>query len=405
MNRLLSQDPRTMWAWSEYENSDLALPVDDNAARQVLEAIPEGDHVEVFGAVTVGKQSDWRATSIPEDAYFAARAFNAWIIPSRGWRPLVIPASTTRHTANVHGPQLSQGSFRVDSGGELCAYGDHQAVEWFDQGAGSSILRLPDSPAAPTPPSLGGGAAGTSTAGLGGRAGLLGDWRTAEDVARWHMSGPLGFFGARLTGGVSDRGVDVEHPEAAAQVKMQATPVGAPQIRQLRGTRPQLGAHLFYSTSGYTSAALEEAAETGVALFAVGDDARVLPVGGRAEALVLDGHRRRGGDDAVVAAYVQEVTSRIGRAARNHASPESIDHLRRVHGKDRAHRAIRYLVGAMEALEEAPAIGGAPHREVLGHFRNADLRAAFSCTALGLPYPGDRPAVEAPKRRTAADFY
>ncbi|MGX9901672.1 hypothetical protein ACW0JT_20545 [Arthrobacter sp. SA17] len=51
--QLLANDPRTMWAWAEYREGCPFLSVTAEDARQVLSAIPPGDHVEIFAAVTI----------------------------------------------------------------------------------------------------------------------------------------------------------------------------------------------------------------------------------------------------------------------------------------------------------------------------------------------------------------
>ncbi|MGX9901673.1 restriction endonuclease [Arthrobacter sp. SA17] len=153
---------------------------------------------------------------------------------------------------------MAESHFALPDDRHFYAFADQERYDRFDEGVGRSILRLPDNPLAPFPPEVG-TIRRLPSSESASHIRLVGDWRTAEDVALWHMSGPLGFFDSRLTGGVSDRGVDVEHPEAVAQVKMQANPVGSPLIRQLRGARPHLTNHVFYSTSGYTRAAITEA--------------------------------------------------------------------------------------------------------------------------------------------------
>lgn len=401
--QLLAGDPRTMWAWAEYVERRSSPPVRREDAQQVLAAIPPGDHVEIFGSACVS--GDARPPLVVK---FVARTFDSWILPSSGQKATTIPASNSSWTSSDRGsifePLVTESHFTLADGRHLDAYADDAVFDRFGEGAGRSILRLPDNPLAPIPPQLGTGrmlpSQGSASPGR-----LLSDCRTAEDVALWHMSGQLGFFGARLTGGMSDRGVDVEHPAAVAQVKMQANPVGSPQIRQLRGTRPHLRNHVFYSTSGFTRAAVVEAAETGVALFTLDNDATVRPHGSHAKRLILDGHVRHGGDDALVADYINSVTERVRKAQANYGSTEASQALQAAHGTDRSNRAKNYLKGAVDAVELHPRIGAETHKAVVSHFRNADLRAAFFCQVLDLPYPGDKPLSRRRRPSTAADFY
>ncbi|WP_168404541.1 restriction endonuclease [Arthrobacter silvisoli] len=405
---LLAGDARTMWAWAEYLKSRHTVPVDGADVWQVLAAIPPGEHVEIFAPVVMSPTGRGRdKDALPKEARFGARTFDFWLLPSSGLQAEVIscPKWTMSVSGSVVDP-VAETHFRLADGRKLVAYSDRGTTDRFDsRGVGESILRLPDSPLTPAPPVLGAGAR-TSSPGSALPKRLLGNWHSAEDVALWHMSGPLGFFGARLTGGVSDRGIDVEHPEAVAQVKMQANPVGSPQIRQLRGTRPQLRNHVFYSTSGFTRAAVAEAAETGVALFSMDDDAKVHPLGAEAKRLILEGHQRHGGEDALVAEYVSSVVERVRKAKFNYGTDNASWALRDVKGADwdRLERAEGYLKGAISALKYHPKIGVDSHKAVISHYRNADLRAAFFCQVLGLPYPGNEP-LRRRKPPTAADFY
>lgn len=410
--QLLANDSRTVWAWAEYEERRPTLPVSDEDARQILSAIPPGDHVEVFAPVTITADYPERSkNAFPAEARFAARTFHGWIIPAPGLQPEFVPASSTHCYGSLGSSmvdRVAESHFTLPDNRHFYAYADHATYKWFDEGVGRSILRLPDSPLAPAPPEL--GRKGELTAiHPTSPIRLVGSWRTAEEVALWHMSGPLGFFGSRLTGGVSDHGVDVEHPEAVAQVKMQANPVGSPLIRQLRGARPHIANHVFYSTSGYTRAAIAEASESGVALFVLDADAAVRPLGGHASSLTLDGHRRHGGDDALVADYIKSVTERVRQAEANYGRTNinAWLALHKAYSDDRfqLQRAENYLKGAVDALKHHPDMEAGTHKAVLSHFRNADLRAAFFCQTLGLPYPGDKPLSDGRKHRTAADFF
>lgn len=410
-HQLLAGDPRTMWAWADYQTTRTAMDVSFEAALQVLAAIPPGDHVEIFGAVTVYKSilpPKRSKNALPPEARFVARTFDTWILPSSGKKAETIPAADTRWYSSTGGSmvdRVAENDFSMPDARKTTAYADQEKYKRFHEGAGGFILRLPDSPQTPVPPELGIGLLNPSPE-PAHPSRLLRDWRSAEDVALRHMSGSLGFFGSRLTGGVSDRGVDVEHPEAVAQVKMQANPVGSPQIRQLRGARPHLKNHVFYSTSGYTRAAIDEAADIGVALFIMDDDATVHPHGGNAERLILEGHQRHGGDDALVAEYVSSVTKRVLKAMANYGSDEArwVFFLGKRPIRDKHSRAEGYLKSAAYNVRQHPRIGVESHKAIISHFRNADLKAAFFCHVLDLPYPGEEPIREK-RRPTAEDFY
>ncbi|WP_436528785.1 restriction endonuclease [Actinoplanes sp. HUAS TT8] len=113
--------------------------------------------------------------------------------------------------------------------------------------------------------------------GISAPTGPPADWREAERMAQRHMRNH-GFPDARLTGDGADGGIDVIARAAVAQVKMQAKPVGPQVVRQLRGAKPQLDRHLFYSTSGYTKSALATADEIGVSLFVINQRGVIEPI-------------------------------------------------------------------------------------------------------------------------------
>lgn len=272
---LLTSDPRTMWAWADYLEGRLSLPVSDEAARQVLAAIPPGDHVEIFGAVAIGAGLLGATDTLPHEARFAARTFDRWILPCSGRLAEIIPASSTSHyvTAKpVHVARwMAQSSFALADDRRLRAYSDRIRVDRYDEGVGLFILRLPDNPFAPAPPGLG-----------------------------------------------------------------------------------------------------------------------------------------TGGEDALVAEYIKSVTDRVRKTQANYGANDARRALHETYGenKDRLSRAENYLKGAVVDIKGRPRIGAETHKALVSHFRNADLKAAFFCLALGLPYPGDKPLSSARKPRpTAADFY
>ncbi|BAS07742.1 hypothetical protein AHiyo4_11640 [Arthrobacter sp. Hiyo4] len=272
---LLARDPRTMWAWADYLDGRLSLPVSDEDARQVLAAIPPGDHVEIFGAVAIGAGLLGATDTLPHEARFAARTFDRWILPCPGRPAEIIPASSTRHYGTARPVDVArwmeQSNFAVADGRRLRAYSDRMRVDRFDEGAGLSILRLPDNPFAPVPPRLG-----------------------------------------------------------------------------------------------------------------------------------------TGGEDALVADYIKSVTHRVRKAHANYGAGDARLALHETYGenKDRLSRAENYLECAVDDVKLHPRIGAETHKALVSHFRNADLKAAFFCLALGLPYPGEKPLNRVLKRPpTPADFY
>ncbi len=110
-------------------------------------------------------------------------------------------------------------------------------------------------------------------------------WSMAEELAEGHMR-HLGFSDARRTPPGVDGGFDVVASSAVAQVKHHAAPVGAPDVQRLRGAAHDGRTPLFYSSSGYTKAALDYAATARVALFSYDTSTAVRASNEAAAALV-----------------------------------------------------------------------------------------------------------------------
>lgn len=95
--------------------------------------------------------------------------------------------------------------------------------------------------------------------------------RTARDaeLAAAEWMDWMGFSQVAATAPGADGGIDVVSREAVAQVKAETVPVGRPKIQQLHGVATAAGkTGVFFSLSGYTSAAKSFAESVGVALFA-----------------------------------------------------------------------------------------------------------------------------------------
>ncbi|WIB65297.1 restriction endonuclease [Curtobacterium sp. MCBD17_040] len=102
-------------------------------------------------------------------------------------------------------------------------------------------------------------------------------WQMAEELAAAHMQA-VGFRDARRTANGADGGIDVAAANAVAQVKHLAQPVGSPDIQRVRGAAHNIPYVLFYSSSGYTGAALEVADAAQVALFTFTPEGEVSAV-------------------------------------------------------------------------------------------------------------------------------
>lgn len=280
---------------------------------------------------------------------------------------------------------------------------DSDVLRRIKRGAGTEILRLPEYGDLPSPPVID-GSGDSVKAQESSRTetrSLVTDWRAAEHAALEHMKA-IGFTVARLTGGSRDKGIDITHPDAVAQVKMQGVSVTAPLIQQLRGTRPEVANHIFYSTSGYTSAAKAEAEHSGVALFIMDSIGRIVPMGSQARRLLSERSDSNERPEAVVAGYIQEVEERVRQAFRNYTYKGWAKWA--VANEPRpgvARRAIYYLIEAGEKINAAPELGDDSLKFILNYYRHAELLAAVYCRELNLDYPGDR--YRGPK--TLNDFY
>jgi len=102
-------------------------------------------------------------------------------------------------------------------------------------------------------------------------------WQDAEVLAAMHMR-ELGFDDARTTGPGVDAGLDVIASGAVAQVKHLTAPVGAPDIQRFRGASYSHRRALFYSSSGYTAAAISAADRSEIALFLIKPGLSIEPV-------------------------------------------------------------------------------------------------------------------------------
>jgi Restriction endonuclease len=86
-----------------------------------------------------------------------------------------------------------------------------------------------------------------------------------EAVAEWLRI--WGYSDARRTRTGPDGGIDVEARHAAAQVKSWMTPVGSPEVQQVKGAAFDGRQAIFFSLAHYTDAAKKFAKGSGVALF------------------------------------------------------------------------------------------------------------------------------------------
>ncbi len=142
---------------------------------------------------------------------------------------------------------------------------------------------------------------------------MIRTWEDAEHLAVSHMR-QLGFDDAAATRTSGDGGVDVVAKFAVAQVKhYQTGAIGAPAVQQLRGAAHNARWPLFYTSLGYTPAAVTFADDAGVALFVYTAEGGVRAFNGHARDLVSEGLRQREGR-GTSSPILQELASRVGDA-------------------------------------------------------------------------------------------
>ncbi len=284
----LADDPRSAWAYRRYLGGLESAPVSPVLAERILATVQPGDHIELIAdAVTC---TGWQIDSIlpktrpPGGGDLALRTLRGWIVADRRTARITVASGplakgravrTSDKTAwptsglamELWAPDRPKFTLKV-----FLDPLDTIGLDIIENGAGAHIRRLPETPEVPSPPDP---ETMTDVAPVL-PTGLPADWKAAEEIARAHMC-EIGLPDARLTGAGRDGGIDVTSSLGVAQVKMQAQPVIAGLVQQLRGSRPDVAHHLFYSTSGYTSGALEAADRSGVGLTVVADAWSVAP--------------------------------------------------------------------------------------------------------------------------------
>ncbi|MFG1992581.1 restriction endonuclease [Actinoplanes sp. NPDC048988] len=396
----LRSDARTAWAYRRYLGQRQPAGIDAAMGERLLSAIEPGDHVELILDAVAGRgdrlldAAKWERPGVCP--IVAVRTLRVWILLHRdGAGVTVVPGRADGGMSAPSGPALPwphigrATQLKTADGVPLTIklfLDEPQGVDAtvFEQGAGDHIRRLPESGAVPPLPDAAALIAGVGNAGPSAPvAHLPTDWRVAEDIACAHMR-TLGFLDAEKTGGGRDGGLDVVAENAIAQVKMLALPVGAPPVQQLRGTRPLLPHHLFYSTSGYTGAALAAADEIGVALFQIERDGTVTGVNDAAESLETSGGTTPSvNPKRLVERYAQELAARVLAAMNN------VDHDRAKLAErypEQYIRLLRYPRQALENLENRPATF-ASLRSALVYFHHTELLAHVFFQELGIPYP------------------
>jgi hypothetical protein len=413
MHNGLAHDPRTMWAYRLFLGRRSAEELPEPLAAAVLGALGPEEHAEYIGLARVAKEESPLYGSELERSgarHLAVRTITSWFLvdtESGEVGPRLAQQGYTVFTSRAtQWPDIGWGTTGTAPNAGECTFKtfidseDCVEREVLDTSAAKHIKRLPPSDLALPVPDL--RDLSVRPAEPERAASLVTGWRSAEEAARAHMRAN-GFPDAELTGGGRDSGLDVVAGAGVAQVKMQALPVGAPAVQQLRGARPTAPHHLFYSTAGYTPAALAAGEEIGVALFTMGADGAVAATNAHARAVLLRSGAE--GDSAEPARMtVEEVISDYAVQVRNrvHTASQNLDYEARSEPDWDAGRALLYLAEALERLARKPTFTSA--RAAIAHYFHAELLAIAAFRGLGVGYP-DADGTRREPEPTLEDYY
>lgn len=376
----LLSDPRTMWATRVYDASEQFPSLGEWAAGTILGWLGDFEHVEAIararwvpGGNMISAGGDYEdAPTLP-----CVRTMTRWLFLDENLQATSVwddqsATSTTRkygHGVSVVGTRGA--AIVIFDGGNPSIDG------YLFKGAADSIMRLPELPGVPPVPDL----LAPSAAGEGPRPPVVPTgWQGLEDLARRHAIS-VGFGDATLTAAGADGGVDLVGRDMAAQVKMLAQPVGRPQVQQLTGAAGGVEHRLFYSSSGFSSQAVEYATQSGVALFGVGQDGSVAPVNDMAGRLLRTGP---GGQAATGWARAYEYRDQVIERLQGIDKDDLGETLRfsKLLGPSTPARAQGYKHRARTMLRDQPRTDDP--LAFVRHYHHAELCAAVWARTLGV---------------------
>jgi hypothetical protein len=154
MGTVMGADPRSAWAWSKYETNYPSVEVSAEIARTILDAIPEGDHLEAMapGVLAAGASvslsgSDLRKIALSDATHVCARTTRRWIFaPVDGGKPSLMDGAAWDGTATRTGSGFEAGWISKVQGTPVKIFlngRNDEVEEWITGGAGKDILRLP----------------------------------------------------------------------------------------------------------------------------------------------------------------------------------------------------------------------------------------------------------------------
>lgn len=410
MRDSLARDPRTMWAYRCFTGRRSPEDLGEDCTVTVLGALEPEEHAEFIGWARLEEgRSLLRAPSLQRSGahHLAIRTVNSWFLvdtDSLELSPRLLQRGLKAFTPRAtKWPDIGWATVGTDPSGEDVVFKTFVDSEHclerrvLDHGAATVIKRLPPSALALPVPDL--AELPVRPAEPERAASLLTDWRSAEEAAQAHMMAN-GFPDALLTGGGRDSGIDITAGTGVAQVKMQALPVGATAVQQLRGARPSAPYHLFYSTSGYTAAAVDIGDDIGVALFRVGADGAVVGVNAHARAAMrstaVSAEPVRMTTEEALSDYTVRVQHRVRSAARRLDAAAAS---RQAPASDRSLDYMRASLASFARPSTFPSASAA-----VAYYHHAELLAITAFRGLSVEYPEGDAEQRAPEP-TLEDYY
>lgn len=414
----LETDPRTAWAFHEYEEHKHHSVITPSQEQAVLNHLGTDEHVEIIlvGGLLSNYERKWVRKSFSKGRFpNLSKSLTATTMS----RTLIVSPDGTSVTSLDNRRWDGIPMAKIIIVYKLSSPHDYI---WFERtgerahrilrvGAGEFILRLPSQPGVPDIPSTLKATSDNQRAAPRRIESRLTGWESAEAIAEHHLR-DVGFANVRLTGSGSDHGLDVMGSNIAAQVKMTALPVGRPVLQQLLGAAVMYSHRACYSSSGYTSEAISYADSCSVALFVITEQGLVVSVNDHAEHMErtvsmsdesFDWRRAYSYADEVASRMLKWLNEKMIDLVSKNLKTGSL-----VGGEARSNRAahaISYWNGVLKTLEEASEFQTG--RDMIIHYHHAELLLAVAVRSVGFDYANPPSEVDSTgnSRASIADFY
>lgn len=414
-------DPRTAWAFHEYEGYPSHPPISPRQTEMILDALGDDEHVEVIllgGRLTqyeLGKMNHWlkrrrlAVADLPKSLTVTTMSRTLIISLDRSAVESVDKARLGREGI---GPAEDIIIYKLSTPDQYLWFKPTgtKSLVCLRIGAGEFILRLPPQPGVPPMPELDPPDQKNNPDFASQIPGVLTGWQSVEELAYRHLR-RLGFGNVQLSGSGTDQGIDVIGESVAAQVKMTALPVGRPVLQQLLGATIPYSTRACYSTSGYTAEGISYADALDIALFSI--DQRGLVTASNDVAVMVERTAAESPEAYAWRAaypYVNEVMGRVTQWLNDGrwklwVNDERSNVRASTRAFNRRQSSDSYLKVAIKALKEAPEFQSG--REMMVHYHHAELLLAIAVHAFGYEYsnPPHEPQVTSADSTSILDFY